>query len=291
MIFFRLGPLVLIGALIAPPSSPAWYSTDECVSRFTKLLKTPAEKAVPDAPARIALPASKKEATDSFRLALDAWEKNVDQPALARRLKEVAEAGAASPENTVALKESRKWASILRSHYNFLAADQNSPGKFAKFTKQLGELNDAIANGAPAEEITRLARGSRKLLKRQPGSARMAEFTPASSKKLAARTEEIRVMVAGLLQTTCTPHEFHEARKALKELLAYSQTRQALQPAPENLRAYEFLRYANDEMGADHDEFVRLAAAGKMDYESDRLTLRPAVKNALGALNRALLGN
>lgn len=272
-------------------ASPSFASALPCEDRFAQLMQ-PKTGATWAAPGKIKVPLTSHQAIDSFRLALLAWQKNVDLEKFRKTLRRIENDPYSGEEYFNSLKRARKFASILRSHYLLLSQGNVVPADLEAFTKTLGHLNDAIANRAGKREIQELVRATHAASTNLPAALTADSFRPASLPSLRERLDEIRATITDITgETLPTPHSFHLARKAAKELLAYYQSRAALFPNPKNDRTFGFLFQLNEDMGVIHDEFVSQARAGTLDYERQRFFLPPPIKSKLQKLEAALAGD
>lgn len=259
-----------------------------CEGRFVGLMNQRPQGHIA-APERISIPLTETEVTRAFDLAREALNKRVNLQRLGRTLSRIEADPLSADDFLASLKEARKFANVLKSHYLLLSAQHRPPAQFDQFQKLLGELSDAIANRANKKEIRELAQKVRNLAAEVPASLDQAGFRPASLGSLRSRLDSIRDSIAEVTgEQLPTPRALHLARNAVKQLLAYHLSLEALEPGSGKRQAYDFLFRLNEEMGGLHDNFITQSRAGEIDYERQRFFPNPILQAKLRQLEAAL---
>jgi len=258
-------------SFLLTPSFAETSKTD-CISHLISLLRTQTEHFPKkrELPPEITLSVNQAEAIHLFRVAKKLWHFRQQDLFEAKPLIEKMTAGnfdVLTEPSKAKLKIIRKDALVLQSAFILFDEEQTVPKYFDRFVTHLGKLNDAIQNDF-YEDIKKESRLLLKAMDKMEQEKWNGSFAPIKRSVFEKRMKRLTSFIRKAIQSDyLSAHQFHHLRKKLKLLLFFFLLKQSTGEDSKLKTVCEFFSVLNDEMGEIHDDLVRTAAEGHIEYE------------------------
>ena len=281
--------LLLRLTLLMASATAAAADSQECVDRYAALARhtpAPPTSALP----HIYLPGSPEESTKVFQLSLASWDKSFSADQLKRRLIRLQDDPFSGGDFLDGLATIARQASFLRSTQEALGQNHAAPKAFYDFTNALNELNATIARKASRADIAAAAAKTEKSLNALTSDQEYRLLLPAEISNVRKRVRVNRERLQSLLDVEHPPtiEKLGRAKATVRELLSLSRAEHALHPSAETDAAYSFLYKLNEDLGKMHDNFLRQAQEGEVDYKRQAFFVHPLLRDQISQLERAM---